>query len=180
MTEVVEHSGGSEIEEWRVAPGLPDYAVSSLGNVKRTASGKGARVGHNLAGGRAKSGYRTVNLQINGVGKTFNVHALVCAVFHGPRPDGREVAHGNGDRADNRAENLRWCTRKENASDREKHGTVCRGATHGATKTTAEQVMSIRADNRTLSKIAADYGIRIATVHNIKMRKTWKKEGMEA
>lgn len=39
------------------------------------------------------------------------------------RADGLEVAHGNGNRHDNRAANLSWKTRKENSADRRVHGT---------------------------------------------------------
>ena len=43
------------------------------------------------------------------------VHQLVCEAFHGPRPfDGAVVIHINEDAHDNRPENLRWGTQREN------------------------------------------------------------------
>jgi hypothetical protein len=43
------------------------------------------------------------------------VHQLVCDAFHGPKPfDGAVVIHINEDGLDNRAENLKWGTQKEN------------------------------------------------------------------
>lgn len=38
------------------------------------------------------------------------VHKLVAATFIGPRPDGLEVRHKNGDPTDNRPENLEYGT----------------------------------------------------------------------
>lgn len=76
------------------------------------------------------TGYRSVNLRI-GKGRSINryVHELVLYAFVGPRPSpDHEALHGNGDRADNRLDNLRWGTVLENAADRELHGHVLRGA----------------------------------------------------
>lgn len=48
-------------------------------------------------------------------GKNYKVHRLVCEAFHGPSPFHRAVViHINEDALDNRPENLRWGTQKEN------------------------------------------------------------------
>jgi len=55
--------------------------------------------------------------------RSFQVHALVCAAFHGPKPSPELwVRHLNGISTDNRAENLRWGTAAENAQDTIRHG----------------------------------------------------------
>lgn len=41
-------------------------------------------------------------------------HTLVCTAFHGPRPDGYECDHLNGNHLDWSAENLQWVTPAEN------------------------------------------------------------------
>lgn len=48
-------------------------------------------------------------------GKNYKVHRLICEAFHGPAPNDRNIVlHLNEDATDNRPENLRWGTQKEN------------------------------------------------------------------
>ena len=48
-------------------------------------------------------------------GKNYKVHRLVCEAFHGAPPEGSTVVlHLNEDGTDNRSENIRWGTQKEN------------------------------------------------------------------
>jgi hypothetical protein len=47
-------------------------------------------------------------------GKRAYAHRLVWSLYNGPIPDGFEIDHINGDRADNRIENLRCVSRARN------------------------------------------------------------------
>jgi len=72
---------------------------------------------HKKSGSVRKDGscYYQVGLSSDdGVNKNYSVHSLICAAFHGDRPDGYECDHINGQRHDNRACNLEWVTPQEN------------------------------------------------------------------
>ena len=48
-------------------------------------------------------------------GRTYKVHRLICEAFHGPPPPGMSIViHKNENALDNRPDNLRWGTQKEN------------------------------------------------------------------
>lgn len=110
-------------------PGWDGYAVTKDGQVVSLASdwrGYGARC---LAQHLNSHGYPSVRfLQPDGTRRKIVVHQLVARTFLGRQPGvGCQVRHLNGKRTDNRLENLRWGTAKENADDREKHGNTARG-----------------------------------------------------
>jgi hypothetical protein len=61
-------------------------------------------------------GYLGVNLG-QGSGRSKKIHQLVARAFI-PNPENKPVVdHINGNRYDNRVENLRWATYKENANN---------------------------------------------------------------
>lgn len=60
------------------------------------------------------SPYLRVNLWKNNKSKGFGVHRLVAQAFCTNPYNKPEVNHLNGDKLDNRAENLEWVTRSEN------------------------------------------------------------------
>lgn len=70
-----------------------------------------------------RSGHLTLRLVREASAQTAKVHALVMAAFVGPRPEGLEVCHRNGDPADNRLENLRYGSHGDNMYDSVTHGT---------------------------------------------------------
>lgn len=97
--------------KWKKIEGYENYLVSSNGDVKND------KTGRILKKYRNKKGYETVNLYKNGKMKTFQVHRLVAMAFI-PNPIGLPcIDHINTIRNDNRAENLKWCTHKENSNN---------------------------------------------------------------
>lgn len=96
-------------EIWKEVPGHPNLFVSSLGRLRRNYKhGKE----HLIKGRLNTHGYRVTTLYANGKHQQF--HRLVAITFI-PNPEGKPfIDHINGNRDDNRVENLRWCTNKEN------------------------------------------------------------------
>lgn len=103
-------------------------------------------------------------------------HRLVLEAFVGPCPDGMEACHNNGDRTDNRIENLRWDTAKANQADRKKHGTYLCGEAVPYAKLTADKVREIRRraeGGEKQAALAREFGVGDPQIHRIIKRERW-------
>ncbi len=101
------------IEIWKPVKGFENYEVSNLGQVKslnynRT---KEAKI---LKPWVDKYGYLRVNLSKNGKGYAKKVHRLVASAFIPNIGDNPQVNHIDGDKTNNKVDNLEWVTCKEN------------------------------------------------------------------
>lgn len=111
--------------EWRAVVGYEGaYEVSSSGRVRSLtrevifANGRSRVVtGRELAPAILKSGYPAVNLWRNNKGRTRTVHGLVAEAFLGPRGEGVEVCHNDGNPANPNLSNLRYDTHQNNLMD---------------------------------------------------------------
>lgn len=179
-------------EEWRPVVGFPDYIVSNMGRVMRSrpdAKGHKPRVLKPWLGNHQ---YQTVTVVADGVQCRRLVHRLVCEAFHGPAPSADHVvAHFDGSRDNNRAENLRWASRSENAQDALRHGTlpvgekhwarrkpqkVLRGQNHGQARLGPDEVRQIRLAEGGVGlgrELAERFGVSASTVCKIRQRKLW-------
>ena len=126
---VLAFTEGAMEEEWRAVAGYEGwYSVSNLGRIRRDAEWVTAR-GGTVSGGRilqtnpTKSApYTQVRLSRHGAATLFRVHRLVAAAFFGPCPAGHEVDHIDGNRANNRTDNLEYATHLENMRRRRNPG----------------------------------------------------------
>lgn len=102
------------MENWKFINA--NYEVSDKGNIKSVnyrGTGKSAIRKQSIS----KNGYMRVILSDNGKNKTYFVHRLVAAAFI-PNPDNKPcIDHIDGDKSNNRADNLRWVTTKENCNN---------------------------------------------------------------
>lgn len=105
------------------------------------------------------------------------VHRLVLEAFVGPCPKGMECRHLNGDSGDNRLENLRWGTPRENAADRAAHKRTVRGGRIHSAKLTADTVRRIRHDAKIGVRqvvLASKHGVSQAAIWKILNNKVWR------
>lgn len=126
------------------------------------------------------TGYLNVRAMIDGKRMTALSHRLVWFHVNGPISDGLTINHKNGNKADNRIENLELATdseqqlhavhvlRKGRAADQN-------GTKNHAAKLTTEQIAEIRAARKAgarLLTIAAKYGVTFQHVSAIARGKT--------
>lgn len=99
-----------EQEQWRPIEGYEDYLISNHGRV-RSLKRHSDRL---MPLTKQRKGYYYVMLYRCNVGKCCRVNRLVALHFI-PNPDNLpEVNHIDGDKANNHASNLEWCTRSHN------------------------------------------------------------------
>lgn len=138
-------------EEWRPVVGREGQnEVSSLGSVRsldRIVEYKSvlggtfqkAMKGRVLKEGKHNAGYRTVSMDGR---RGLTIHSIVAAAFIGPRPAGCDINHIDGDKTNNCAANLEYCTRKENMEHARRTGLwENAGENNGRATATNEQVL---------------------------------------
>ena len=143
------------------------YEVSDFGNI-RSAKTKQLKKITIDAHGRPYLGLWKNNKQ-----KIVRPHKLVLEAFVGKAPKGMECCHSDGNQQNNKLNNLRWDTAKNNHADKLKHGTSNTGERCNWAKLTKNQVIAIRADIRTQKEIAAEYGVQQSQISRIKNGIRW-------
>jgi hypothetical protein len=111
-------------EIWKPIPGFDGYEVSNNGRVRSYFKHAGRhwdkletpqRI---LSAKPARKGYRQVRIRgTDGKYYLRLIHQLVMLAFRGPRPDGLEVCHGDGNKLNNWLWNLRHGTHASNRQD---------------------------------------------------------------
>lgn len=128
---------------------------------------------------RHTGGYQRVMLWKHGHAKQTYIHKVVLEAFVGPRPNGMQVAHCNGDRQDNRLCNLRWATPAENQADRETHGTGRKGRPHPAARLGLDMARIIRRvhenSGMNVSELARCFGIPRTTAADVINNRVWRE-----
>ena len=117
-------------ETWVAVPGWDRlYEVSSLGQVRSVprvvpgGNGSSALRGGCILKASNTGRYLVVSLSNGARRQTARIHVLVATAFLGPRPDGMNACHNDGNSLNNAASNLRWATQTDNIHDKIRHGT---------------------------------------------------------
>ena len=107
-----------------------------------------------------------------------SVHQLVASAFIGVMPDGLEINHLDGDKHNNRSDNLEYVTRSENHLHAYRIGLQkpTNGEINGNTKLTKEDVRAIRRrlGGEFQREIAKDFGVTQANISCIACSKSWR------
>ncbi len=127
---------------WRPIPGFEKYEAHPDGRIRNAATQCLKATCAN------RKGYHYVGVSDAHCHQHFKtVHRLIARTFLGKPPIGRyEIAHFNGDPSDNRVDNLRYASAKENQADRIRHGTLLLGERHQNAILTEAQVREMVAN----------------------------------
>jgi hypothetical protein len=158
-----------------------DGKVKSIKRVVDRSNGWAHPVRERVLRPVTEGGYKRVALMVNNKLKSFRIHRLVASAFIGK--DTREINHKNGNKQDNRVENLEYCTRSENLLHAFKTGLAQarRGDKNGNSKVTVPDVIAIRRLvllNVPSREIGEIFGINKSTVLDIKNNITWRGIGL--
>jgi len=177
------------MEIWNNVPGYEElYQVSNLGNVKRLASKvwvekhKGyfrTYPEETLKPILSPSGYYHVNLYKDKKLKTFRINRIVLMTFDRMPKDGEVSMHLDNNKLNNKLENLKWGTCKDNAQQMHKEGrnNCISGSKNPMAKTNEEEVAKIKIlykyNNLSVSKIAKMYNKKYHFVYDIVKNLKW-------
>lgn len=154
-------------------PGFTGYFVTAAGDVISTQQGRRKVMKPSIVG----KGRKCITLKgDNGRMHRKAVATFVLLAFVGPRPEGAQACHNNGNCADDRPENLRWDTHAANMGDKVKHGTsvkVPRGTAHHNSKLDDETVKFIRSSPMSDTEIAKWLGVTAGCIIAVRECRTW-------
>jgi len=174
------------MEKWKDIIGYENlYQISNFGRVKRLEKtiidSKGRKYFYKeniLAGDNSKSEYRKVVLTKNRKNRTFRIHRLVAQGFILNPKGKKEVNHLDGNKLNNRADNLEWATGEENSQHAARIGLIHqKGSKNNFSKLIESDVKRIysmaRSKLLTQSEIAGKFNISRTTVSDIKNGRRW-------
>lgn len=172
--------------EWRSVVGTGGwYDVSDSGRLRSWVIGrrgcKGVRNRRDaprlLRGQLSHDGYQKYTLcyGINQIPKRMSAHVLVLEAFVGPRSDGQQCRHLNGERDDNRLSNLAWGTIRENTKDRTKHGRQAAENHYGAKLTwiIVRKMRKLAQEGTPIKQLARWANISLSSAYSVVRERTW-------
>jgi hypothetical protein len=164
--------------EYRDIPGFPNYRVGSDGTVWSCKNRFQKWFQLKVYPNPYRRNYVNVILWRNNVMYNRSLHGLVLTTFIGPCPPGMEACHHpDPDVSNNRLENLRWDTKKENQKDIDRLGRRKKGIDAPRGRLTDDQVRELRrlrAEKVPVKVVAAQFGIHCETVTSIANRRQRK------
>jgi hypothetical protein len=153
--------------------GIGEYYISNTGELKNLSTHFNAKTvcNHHIAGG-----YKRFGLSAGGKKIGLLAHRLVAKAFIKNPLKKPQVNHKNGNRLDNRVENLEWCTKSENEIHKQRVlKTGNRGEKTGNHKLKAKEILKIRKmkQNHSYSQLASIFSVSPNQIYRIVKRKHW-------
>ena len=172
------------VEIWKDVVGYEGlYHVSNLGNVKslpkewQAGVAKRRHAGFMMSQRATYSGYMRVGLSKNSNRTHIFTHRLVAQAFVPNANLLLEINHKDGNKQNNCAENLEWCTRSQNMIHAFKQNLAT--PTFGNRKLSRGQILSIKSElnlkKKSQKEISIAYGVTQSTISLIKLKKLWNE-----
>lgn len=162
--------------ERKPIPNCPSYFAGIDGTMWRCKNGNWIQLKPIV--NTFRKGYLQIGPYVNGKTKPMTVHRAVMLAFVGPRPDGMEICHIDGDKTNNALSNLKYATPTENNADKKKHGTHLTGEQCHAAKLNRLQVAEIRrlyaTGGYSQSQLASLFGVTQVPISQAINYKTWR------
>lgn len=155
-------------EIWTDVPTMPNYSISTFGNLKRN--------GTSITTPVNKIGYKRKYLKDHK--KNIIIHRVVAEAFI-PNPDNLpEVNHKDGDKLNNNVGNLEWVTRQGNATHAKINGLLRQPTGDKAHKAKLKNIhipiiREAIASGISLTSIAKYFNVSQSAVSLIKTGKNW-------
>jgi hypothetical protein len=148
--------------------GFPSYTISEDGTVTNVNTGKAKKPSTN------SSGYLQVALFEGGKRKFKLVHRLIAQHFMAGSDDLPVINHINGNKTDNRIENLEWCTQSHNMEHAHSTGLIASRLDGKLNLDEVNRIRELIEEGVQGTVIAKMFAISKSMVSNIKLGKRWQ------
>lgn len=156
------------------------YEVSNLGRIKSLNTNVNGKYGQIRSTNINKYGYEAIGMSFNMQQVSTVVHKLVAEAFLGDRPHKADVNHMDGNKANNRLDNLEYVTRKENCRHAFAIGlaVACKGSKNPNSILNELDIIGIRKLLRSKAmkhhEIAFMFGVGRSTIGEVARRRIWR------
>ena len=167
-----------QIEQWRDIPGYDGiYQASSFGRIKSISRSVPTKKGTQFVKERIlkhsiNKGYARISLSYKNIVYRKAVHFFVASCFL-PNPESKKyINHKDGDKLNNKVDNLEWCTSSEN----EQHSYKSLGKINSHRKLSEHDLIYIKANavkakrymgGGNIAEIAKMFSVHKKTIHNV-------------
>lgn len=170
-----------EVEIWKDIEGFENkYQISNLGNVKTLDRYDSLGRFHKsklLKISIEKDGYEYITLLGNkGATKSFFIHRLVVHAFMTNLNDLPQINHKDGNKTNNKVDNLEWLTAKQNVRHALRTGLRKSGENHPwaiLTNYQVQQVPVLLEQGLTQKAISKLYNVSYSCIKNICQKRKW-------